>query len=68
MHENSSTKKQIPDPDRVNAYNIYYRYRRLETDDALNLSSRALRGVGSTSRRPGRAQTNTNDQNSEQIE
>jgi hypothetical protein len=43
-----STKNQIPGPDRVNAYIIYYRYPKLETDDALletddalNLSSRA---------------------------
>jgi hypothetical protein len=39
-----STKNQIPGPDRVNAYIIYYRYPKLETDDALNLSSRARAG------------------------
>jgi hypothetical protein len=42
--EISSTKIQIPGPDRVNAYIIYYRYPKLETDDALNLSRRARAG------------------------
>ena len=33
---------------------------RIVMDDGLHQSSRALRGVGSTSRRPGQAQTNAN--------
>jgi len=39
-----ASKIQIPGPDRINAYSIYYRYRKLETDDDLHLPSRSRAG------------------------